>query len=137
MQVNPYVSFDGRCEVAFQFYKKCLNCKIESLVKYGETPMANDVPPEWKEKIIHGTLSVDGKVVLMGADVPPDRYKQAHGLSIMIGIGDTAEARKVFDALSENASIHMPFQKTFWSEGFGMLVDQFGIPWMVNSEHSA
>jgi PhnB protein len=132
MQLSPYLTFNGQCSAAFKFYEKVLGGKITFMTTWGESPMAKDLPPELHNRIMHATLSV-GDSVLMGADAPPDRYEQPKGISITLHYKDTAEAKRIFDALAENGSEQMPFQKTFWAEGFGMCVDQFSIPWMVNS----
>jgi PhnB protein len=99
------------------------------------TPAAAQVPPEWQNKIMHVSLKV-GDDVLMGSDAPPERFKGSHGYSVNIAVEQPAEAERVFHALSANGKVHMPIGQTFWAERFGMLVDQFGIPWMVNCQGS-
>jgi PhnB protein len=99
------------------------------------TPAAEHVPPEWLNKIMHVTLKV-GDSVLMGSDAPPDRYKKPEGFTVNIALSDVAEAERIFHALSENGTVGMPIQQTFWAERWGMLTDQYGIPWMVNCEGS-
>ena len=136
MQVNPYLLFNGQCEAAFRYYEKCLDGKIVGMMTHGESPMSQQVSPEWRSKIIHARLVVGGEA-LMGSDVPPDGYEVPKGFSVSLSIKEPAEAERVFDALAKNGKVQMPFQKTFWSVGFGMLVDQFGIPWMVNCEQAA
>ncbi|HLZ65389.1 MAG TPA: VOC family protein [Aliidongia sp.] len=131
MQVNPYLSFDGRCAEALKFYERCLGARTEFQITFGGSPMADQVPPEWHDKIMHASMSI-GDQVLMGSDAPPDRYKAPQGMTVSLGIADPAEADRVFAGLSEGATIQMPIQETFWALRFGMLVDQFGIPWMVN-----
>jgi len=74
MQLNPYLTFNGQCEAAFKFYEKVLGGKIEAM-PYGDSPMADQVPPEWRSKIMHARLSV-GDEILMGSDAPPDRYQE-------------------------------------------------------------
>ena len=133
MQLNPYLLFNGQCEAAFKFYEKCLRGKIDAMILHEGTPAADQVPAEWREKILHARLVV-GDQVLMGSDAPPDRFQKPQGFSVSLGIKDPAEAERVFHALSESGTVRMPIQKTFWAERFGMLVDRFGIPWMVNCE---
>jgi PhnB protein len=77
-----------------------------------------------------------GDAVLMASDAPPDRYEQPKGYSVSIQLNDRSEAERIFNRLAENGTIQMPFQQTFWAAGFGMCVDQFGIPWMVNCERA-
>jgi len=136
MQLNPYLVFNGQCEAAFKFYERCLGGKIEMMMTHGDSPMAEQVPPEWRNKVMHVLLALSDKV-LMGSDAPPDRYEQPKGFSVSVGVDKPAEAERIFNALAQNGTVQMPLQKTFWAERFGMLVDQFGIPWMVNCEPAA
>jgi PhnB protein len=136
MQLSPYLLFNGKCEEAFKFYEKCLGGKIEGLMTHGQSPMGDKVAPEWRDKIIHARMTV-GDQVLMGSDAPPQHYSQPQGFSVSIGVKVLAEAERIFQALAEGGNVQMSFQKTFWSVGFGMLVDKFGTPWMVNCEQVA
>jgi PhnB protein len=133
MKINAYLHFDGRCEAAFKFYEQCLGGKIIFKMTYGESPMAGQSPPGWRDKIMHARLIVKDQV-LMGADAPPDRYESPKGFSMSLNLNDPAEAERIFSALVEKGTVVMPLQKTFWAERFGMLSDQFGIPWMINCE---
>jgi PhnB protein len=132
-QVNPHLHFSGQCETAFKFYEQCFGGKIEYMSTHAGTPVETHVAPEWRNKILHAALRVGGGI-LMGCDVPPDHYQKPKGFSVSLQMKDRAEAERVFNALAEEGSVQMQFQQTFWSQGFGMLVDRFGIPWMVNSE---
>ena len=133
MQLNPYLLFNGQCEAAFKFYEKCLGGKIAFKITNGESPMAKETPPERLHQILHARFVV-GENVLMGSDAPPERYDEPNGISVSLGIDTAEEAERIFAALSENAKVHMPLQETFWAVRFGMLTDQFGIPWMINCE---
>ncbi len=133
MQINPYLSFTGQCEAAFKLYERVLGGKILSSFRYGGSPMADQAPPGWDDKIMHATLSVDGGVI-MGSDVAPAQYKPMQGISMSISVTDPAEAERIFQALADNGQVQMPIQQTFWALRFGMLVDQYGTPWMVNCE---
>ena len=135
MTTNPYLLFNGQCEAAFKFYERCFGGKAD-LLKHAGTPAEQHVPAEWRDKIMHARLASDG-MVLMGSDAPPERYKAPAGISVSLHTKDPAEAERFFKALSENGRVTMPLQKTFWSVSFGMLVDQFGIPWMINCEQPA
>ncbi|HXQ24669.1 MAG TPA: VOC family protein [Candidatus Acidoferrales bacterium] len=136
MQLNPYLTFNGQCEAAFKFYERCLNGKIETMLTHGDSPMANQGPPEWRNKVMHARLVVGDKV-LMGSDAPPEYYEAAKGFSVALSVADPADAERIFRALAENGTVRMPLQQTFWAVRFGMLVDRFGIPWMVNCEPAA
>ena len=131
MQVNPYLFYNGNCEAAFKFYEKVLGARVELMLRNEEAAESMPTPPERKKKIMHARISIDGEV-LMASDAPPDHFRQPQGFAVSLTLGDPADAERKFKALSEGGSANMPFGKTFFSKGFGMCVDQFGIPWMVN-----
>jgi PhnB protein len=131
MKVNPYLFYDGNCEAAFKHYEKVLGAKIELLLRNEEAPPDMPSPPERKKKIMHGRILIDGEV-LMASDAPPDHFHKPQGFSVSLTFADPGEAERKFAALCEGGSVNMPFGKTFFSRGFGMGTDQFGIPWMVN-----
>jgi PhnB protein len=133
MRLNPYLYFNGQCEAAFKFYERCLGGKIVMMLTHEGTPAAEQVPPEWHKKILHARMIV-GDTTLMASDAPPGHQGEMKGFSVTLGIDDPAEAERIFQALAENGTVHMPIQKTFWAVRFGMLVDQFGTPWMINCE---
>jgi PhnB protein len=135
MQLNPLLSFGGQCEAAFKFYERCFGGKIVTMLRYDNSPMADQVPREWREKILHATLTV-GANVLMGGDVLPEQYEEPKGFQVLLGINDPVDAERMFHALAENGTVRMPLQKTFWAVRFGVLVDQFGIPWTINCEQA-
>jgi len=134
--LNPYLTFNGQCKAAFKFYEKVLGGKIDAMLPHEGTPAAEHVPPDWRKKIMHAHLTV-GDVVLMGSDAPPAFYEPMKGFSVTLGIADPAEAERVFHALAKKGTVRMPIQQTFWAARFGMLVDQFGTPWMINCEQPA
>ncbi len=136
MQLAPYLHFNGNCEAAMTFYQKVLGGKIVTIMTYGDTPMADRTPPEMRNKIIHANLKV-GDDMLMASDAPPDRYHEPKGFSVSLSIKDPKEAERVFHALAENGHVKMDIQETFWAQRFGMLVDQFGTPWMINCERTS
>jgi len=128
----PYLHFDGTCEEAFRFYARILGGEIVAMMPHEGTPAADHVPPEWKGKIIHARLKA-GSQELMGSDAPPGMFRPMQGFSVSLHPETGVEGKRIFDALSEGGTVHMPFQPTFWStQGFGMCVDRFGVPWMVN-----
>lgn len=133
MQLNPYLFFTGQCEEAFKFYEKLLGGKIEAMMTHEGTPAADHVPAEWRKKILHARLSINGQII-MASDAPPGRQQKPQGFSISIGVKDPADAERIFNALAENGRISMPLEKTFWAQRYGMLTDRFGIPWMINCE---
>ena len=133
MQMTPYLSFKGECEAAFNFYKECLGGQPGELFRYAGTPLANQVPEDWSNKIMHGSLMLGGQV-LMGGDVAPDKYEAPKGFSLSLQIKSTTDAERIFHELARGGRVLVPMGKTFWAERFGMVVDRFGIPWLINCE---
>jgi PhnB protein len=131
MQVNPYLFYNGNCEAALKFYQKTLGARIEAMLTHEAAPAGMPMPPDWNKKIMHAKISIDGEVI-MASDAPPDHFHKPQGFSVALQVEDPTDAERKFKALSEGGAITMPFGKTFFSRGFGMCVDQFGIPWMVN-----
>jgi len=127
-----YLGFDGNCAEAMRFYERVLNGKLVMLLKNGESPMADQIPAEDADRIMHARLEFHGQV-LMAGDAPRDAgYQGMSGFCVALGYPTEAEARRVFDALAEGGKVNMPFGRSFWAEGFGMLIDRFGTPWILN-----
>ncbi len=133
MQLNPYLTFSGQCEDACKFYAKALGAKIEMMMPYEGSPVADQIPAEWRNKVMHARLTI-GDQRLMACDAPPGRAEPMQGFSVTLGVENAAEAERIFAALADGATIRMPIQETFWATRFGMLVDRFGTPWMINCE---
>jgi PhnB protein len=131
MQINPYLSFNGDCETAFKFYEQCLGGKIDAMLTYRNSPIAEETPPELQDKIMHAHLIV-GDRNLMGADCSPQIYEKPQGFSVMLDFEDPGEGERIFSALAEGGKIQMPMQATFWAKRFGMVSDRFGTPWAIN-----
>jgi PhnB protein len=133
LRLSVHLAFDGLCEDAFRFYHQLLGGQLTSMLKYGDSPLADQTPPHLRDRIIHATLSF-GTHELLGADVMPQDFEPQQGFSVMLNLPDPKHARVVFDSLSVGGKIRMPFQETFWSPGFGVVTDRFGTPWEINSE---
>ncbi|MFO0887787.1 MAG: VOC family protein [Isosphaeraceae bacterium] len=134
IQWNPYLAFDGQCETAFRFYERCLGGKIVAMAPYGEMPSAEPAAPEHAGRIMHARL-VAGDQVLMGGDAYPGYpHEGVKGCSVAIQVDTPEEAERLFRELGEGGTVGMPLQETFWAVRFGMLTDQFGVPWMINCE---
>jgi PhnB protein len=131
MKINPYLGFNGTCDAAFKFYEQCTGGKILFKITYGESPMAAQTPAHLHNRILHVTLQI-GNYQLQGGDAPPQYFSPPQGFSVSIDLDDPAEADRLYKALSENGHIKMPLQETFWAARFGMFIDQFGTPWMIN-----
>ncbi|WP_291854475.1 VOC family protein [Bradyrhizobium sp.] len=132
MRVNPYLFYNGNCEEALSYYQQELGAKIEAKMPYGDGPADMPVPPDWKSKLTHASLTIDGEV-LMASDAMPGDYHPPQGFAVVLQAENPADAERRFKALADGGTVRMPFGKTFFSSGFGMCVDRFGIPWMVDS----
>ncbi len=133
MKIAPYLFFSGACEEAFKFYEKALGAKIEMKMHYQDMPIEVTHPSELQSKIAHIRMKI-GEQLIMGSDVPPERFNKPQGFDINLTVDTPEEADRIFAALSEGGSVKMPIEETFWALRFGSLVDRFGIPWMVNCE---
>lgn len=131
MQLIPYMMFTGQCREAFDFYAKALGAPVVYALSYGESPMAEQCEAGQKDWIMHAQIE-GGGVVLMGADGPQIDAPAGSGTVINIAVDTPEEAERVFAALLEGGSATMPIQETFWAQRWGMLVDRYGKPWMVN-----
>ncbi|WP_338663785.1 VOC family protein [Pararoseomonas sp. SCSIO 73927] len=132
MQTNAYLYFDGNCEEAMTHYERVLGGRMIAMLRATGTPAEAQMPPGWAEKILHACLDVGG-TTLMASDAPPNLPAGTPGgFSVNINTDTPEEAERVFAALLEGGEVRMPMAPTFWAQRFGMLVDRFGTPWMVN-----
>lgn len=134
MKLLPYLSFNGNCQEALTFYAELLGGKVESMMQWQAEMIAN-IPEATTDHIMHGSINVDGASIA-GTDQFGDMYSPAGNISIMIDIDDLAKAKSTFDALAKCGQITMPFDETFFADGYGFCTDRFGILWQVNSTGS-
>ena len=130
-QLNTYLFFDGNCADAMRFYERTLGGKL-SLMTHAESPMAAETPPGSANRILHARLDFDGGMLMASDSMVGQPYEGMKGFSLSLIYPTAAEARRMFDTLAQGGQVTMPMDKTFWAEAFGMLVDRFGTPWMVN-----
>ncbi|HVG25403.1 MAG TPA: VOC family protein [Thermoanaerobaculia bacterium] len=131
-QLTPYLSFDGTCTEAMRFYERVLGGTLEALVRNGDTPAKDHLPHGNDDRIMHAKL-VAGDLVLMAGDALAGQpYEPMKGFNLAVTYPTADEARGVYDALAEGGRVTMPFDRTFWAEGAGMLTDRYGTPWIVN-----
>lgn len=135
-QADSYLFFNGNCAEAMRFYEKTLGGKIGMMMTHAQMPQAPGappLPPGSADLVMHARLELDGRPLMASDWMSPDQpYPGMHGFSLSLVYPTVAEANKVFAALTEGGKVTMPMQKTFWVEAFGMLVDRYGTPWMVN-----
>jgi PhnB protein len=128
-EVVTYLIFDGNCREAMTFYQKCLGGELQ-VMPFSEAP--GEHPPEAKDRTMHARLS-KGLTILMASDTMPGMpFSQGNNFSVSIGCESQQEIESFFAALGEGGKVNMPLQDTFWGAHFGMLVDRFGIHWMLN-----
>ncbi|MFA6265931.1 MAG: VOC family protein [Pseudolabrys sp.] len=137
MQVQPYLSFEGRCEEALDFYKKALGAQVDVMMRFKEAPAGGGDPGEGcagampdGNKIMHSSFKV-GDAVVMATDGMASGKPEFKGVSLALSVKDDAEAERKFKALSEGGTVRQPLMKTFFSSSFGMVADKFGVGWMV------
>ena len=132
MAFYPYLNFGGNCREAFTRYQEILGGEL-TLLGMSDMPSDQPVPADQADLVMHAALNVDGNL-LMASDAQPGDFGPVQGMYVDYTTSDSAEAERVFDALAEEGAVTMPFGETFWSPGFGMCVDRFGTPWMVDVE---
>jgi PhnB protein len=136
MKIVPSLSFRGQCREAFEFYAKVLGGKITAAQPYADAPPGMPVGDQYRDWLMHCWMDV-GDQSIMGADMDvdwaPNIDKPKNGFDVTLHTSDKAEAERWFNALVDGGRATMPFAETFWSPGYGGLIDRFGVPWMVNT----
>lgn len=135
--VNPYLNFAGNTEEAFNFYKSVFGGEFSFLQRFKDTPHAGELPAEEQDKIMHIALPIGENMVLMATDTLESMGQSIHpgdNMSLAMSPDSREDAERYFNALSDGGKVVMPLENMFWGAYFGMLVDKFGIQWMVNFE---
>ena len=136
--INPYLTFNGNCEEAFNFYKQVFGGKFSYLGRFKEIPPAEGQPPVPEsdaDKIMHVSLPISQETILMGSDATPafgGVTIEGNNFSVSISAPSTQKADTLFRGLASGGEVTMPMNKTFWGSYFGMLKDKFGIQWMIS-----
>jgi PhnB protein len=134
-QAIAYLGFDGTCAEAMRFYEKALHGTLEMMMSGADSPMAAHIPKESAHRILHARLALPGGGMLYAGDAPENvPYEGIKGVTIAIDYDTVATAREVFATLSAGGKVTMAMQPTFWAKEFGMCIDKFGTPWIVNGE---
>ena len=137
-QLNPYVTFKGNCEEAFDFYKAAFGKEFTFIGRFKDMPPMPGCEPINEEEgnmVMHVSLPISAETNLFGSDTPKDfRDKSVVGnnISISINAESKEEADKLFNNLSAGGMVTMPMNDTFWGAYFGMFTDKFAINWMIN-----
>lgn len=134
----PFLAFDGKCAEAMRFYERALGGRLDAMMRMGDAPPPHQVAPEAKDLIMYADLVLPDGGHIYAGDCPPGMpYQGIHGVALAMNFASVAEARKVFDVLSENGQVVMAPQATFWAKEFSMCVDRFGATWSLNGERIA
>lgn len=133
--VEPYLSFDGRCEEAVELYKKVLGAEVLFAMRFKDSPDEHPegmLPPGFENKIMHLHMKVAGNSIMAtdGGGCQGEN-KGFHGFSLTIALDSVAEAERVFRELSAGGQVTMPLMETFFAKSFGVFSDKFGVPWMI------
>ncbi len=135
--INPYLTFTGNCEEAFNYYKSVFGGEFASIQRFGEMPPQEGYPVSEsdKSKIMHVSLPISKETILMGSDAGEKMNPsiiQGSNFTLSVNTESKQEADRIFNDLSKGGKVSMPMENTFWGSYFGMCIDQFGISWMVS-----
>jgi PhnB protein len=133
--IETYLTFDGNAADAMRFYEQTLGAHLEALMTFADSPMAGQAPPGAENRVMHARLLIGDRAIMASDAMVGHPYNGMHGFALSLTYPSATESQRIFDALAELGEVTMPFQKTFFSEGFGMLVDRFGTPWMINTDN--
>ena len=135
MKLYTYLNYGGNCRQAFEFYVEHLGAKITELTTHGEVPGASNVPPDWSDAVVHARMEI-GETMLLGADVPPERFQPMRSAYLTLIVDSSHEADRIYALLTEGGQIFMPMEETFFAHRFAMLRDRFGTSWMLLHERA-
>jgi PhnB protein len=133
MKLYTYLNYGGNCRQAFEFYAQHLGGRITFITTHGEQPQPQAVPADWKEKVLHARMNL-GDTELLGADIPPDRFKPMRSAYLTLMLDAPEEAERIYTLLVDGGEIFMKMEETFFARRFAMLRDRFGTSWMLLCE---
>lgn len=134
MKVTTYLNFPGNCEAALKFYETALGAKVRHLFPYRGSPLESQVPAQMRDRVLHAVLDIGDTVVMASDRIGHTGSDAMNGFAIALNTETPAEAERLIAALAVGGRITRPLEETFWAWRFGMVVDQFGVPWMINCE---
>jgi PhnB protein len=135
MKLYTYLNYGGNCRQAFEFYVEHLGARISELTTHGELPDASNVPQDWRNAVLHARMEI-GETMLLGADVPPERFQPMRSAYLTLIVDSSDEAERIYALLKDGGQIFMPMEETFFAHRFAMLRDRFGTSWMLLHEHA-
>jgi len=131
MSISLHLDFNGQCREAFEYYAEHLGGTIGTMLQFKDSPASSTVADEWQDKIVHANIRIDG-IELAGADLLPEQYQKPRGFYILLGLNTEDRVKSIFEKLTVGGNIILSPQKTFWSQCYGIVVDQYGVPWKIN-----
>ncbi|HEY0672944.1 MAG TPA: VOC family protein [Longimicrobiales bacterium] len=136
MKLHIYLNYGGNCRQAFEFYAQHLGGRITEITTHGEVGDTSQLPPDWGNAVVHARIEIGGSVV-MGADIPPDRFQPMRSAYLTLMTESVEEAERFYALLSDGGQIFMPMEETFFAKRFAMLRDRFGTSWMLLHQQAA
>jgi PhnB protein len=133
MKLNTYLNYGGNCAEAFRFYEQHLGAKIGMMMKHGDMPDPSKVLPGMNDAVLYAQITI-GDSVIMGSDVPADRFKPMRSVYLSLSVASDADAERIFALLADGGDVFMPMQETFFASRFAQLRDKFGTSWMILHE---
>ena len=130
MKIYTYLNYGGNCRQAFEFYAEHLGGKITMITTHGEQTGAENVPPEWRNAVLHARIEI-GETILLGADIPPDRFQPMRSAYLTLMVDSVDEAERVYALLTQDGQVFMPMEEKFFARRFAMFRDRFGTSWML------
>lgn len=131
VQLNPYLTFDGNCRQAMEFYQKALGGEL-FIQTVGESPMAKETPKEFHGQIMHAKLESKGMVLMASDNMMHDKFMPGNNVALSLNCDSDEEIKRLFAALSQRGKVEMMLADQFWGATYGMLTDLFGVRWMLN-----
>jgi PhnB protein len=137
MQLDTYLFFNGDCEAALALYQAAFGAQITTLVRFRDAPEGANILAEWQDKIMHAVFRVGAHAIMVSDGGFGQPHKEHTGFTLSIAADDAQSGERIFNMLAEGGKVLTPWQATFWTQGFGMLTDRFGVPWLVNVVHES
>jgi PhnB protein len=134
--VQPYLSFEGRCEEALDFYRNAIGAEVTTLLRYKDSPDPHASAPDSLDKVMHATLRI-GETTVFASDGLCRGEPSFQGISLAVTTPDESDAERLFNALAKGGQVQLPLTKTFFSPWFGMVTDRFGVAWMIQAASPA
>jgi len=133
ISINPYIIFNGTADKAIAFYERVFGVKAENVSRFGDLP-GDQMPEEHKQRVMHARIPVGSTTLMLSDSQPSKKFPDGSNIHVSLQLDDLDDTRAKFAALAEGGAVEMPLQDMFWGATFGMLVDPFGVQWMINCE---